>query len=442
MKYLYKYINHVEDNNLKIQRKLLVILMIIVTVFGLMSNTTVIATSNSENQNDFKKVFSFDLGGYTITKKETTLESKRVKIIVEKDIYLPDSFLTEVEEVMKLIEDKTKLKFYPTGKEEKVIVEISRVDKTIGREHWGGNGSYSGATVSPGGCLIQYGEYLYIVQTLLDCIYLRNSNSVFLATFMFKGFATYFSSILLDNNKEIFVQSYVNQNYNLSIMNVNPMDINKSTVQKLIKTRDNWDGILLSYHFYRYLHEEIDSKAYLKILEESSERFDEGEMVSKDDTMKLAKELFGKNIFRKFGAWYKKTTEPNEEYQYRVNDFTGMKKVEIFPFYNQGVTGFYYMLKFTYDDSVVLDYRKGFEYLQEYLKEKPQGLAGRIEVVEPTIITFYDELDKEIEKLELEDEYVFFDIPKACKIKISGDNKTVVSLEINLDKIIGKTSWQ
>ena len=335
---------------------------------------------NTSNSNMEK----IDVGGYTITTKKTTVESKQVCLVVDEGIYLPNNALSEIGKLMTAIEQKTNLSFYPTGKEEVVTVWVERNGYELGREYYGAWGWEAGCSISPGDLLVPYGERAAITHELLHCIYFRNGKNINLPIYLTEGFSTYFSSQILDYDNNMFNLTWISDNYLM-----NDTVVNEKNAEKLISSYEDWDAYLLGYNFYYYLHQEVDAQAFQKIMKECNKTYEEYEEVSIEKSIAIVKKLFGTDIFKRFGKWYS-NNKPQPHTMTDAKDFTKKKGITIFPFVNEDICKMYYPLIFTYKKSLMLDLSKGFEYLQSYLKIKPTGIYGTVSVTENTTFTFYD----------------------------------------------------
>lgn len=374
------------------------------------------------------KIPKFKLGGYTITTKDTVYESKRVKLCVEKDVYVPDTALEDVENIMSILEKETKLSFYPKGNEAKVIVNVKRNGYKVGVELTSAQGGYAGATISPGDLLLRAGETYALVHELLHCIQFRNSNSVRLSTFMTEGFTTYLSMKILDEKKSVFCYSSVG--FNMQTMAIEP---NKKNVEDLLKKVDEWENYLLGYRFYYYLHTQVSKTEYKNIMKKAGAGYSKGTQLSVNDTIKFVKGLYGKDVFTKFGAWYEKEKD-NIIPSYYVSDYTKYKTIENYPILGP-YSSFYYYINCIYKDSIVFDLRKGFEYLQSYIKKKPTGIYGTLYLEGQATVEFCDENGVCMKKYDNIYENITVSAPGASIIRITGDGQRV-NFNFDYDKMV------
>lgn len=388
---------------------------------------SLIVTFIPSNTVSAAKVPKFKMGGYTVTTKDTVRESKRVKMSIEKNIYVPDTILKDIENIMSVIEKETKLSFYPKGNKAKVTVEVKRFGSKPGTELGSAFGEYSGVTVSPGDLLVRSGESYALVHELLHCIYYRNSNSVRLSTFMMEGFSTYFSMKIIDEKRLVFCTSNIHTN-----MHGMAIEPDGKNVEDLLKKVDEWENYKLGYRFYYYLHTQVSKTAYKNIMKKSGNGYKNGTQLDVNDTIRFVKALYGKDIFTKFGAWYEKEKDNIDIVNY-VMDYTQYKTIERYP--TLGSFAFFNDINCIYKDSIVFDFRKGFEYLQSYIKKQPAGIYGTLNMQGQAMVEFCDDKGQCIKKFENANGTMDVSVPGASIIRITGDGQNI-NITFDYDKMV------
>lgn len=381
------------------------------------TNNNAATNNDSATNNDAKGDYigKISKGGYSITKKDTKIETDRFIITLPKGIYVPKDIAKDIDHMMNTIESFTKMKFYPKNTiYGKVKIEVLKVNRDEA-EFGGAYGFFDGITISPGDLLIDdKGNQFAMTHEFVHCIQFRNYGSM--GQICNEGYATYITEqIFNDSSSPYLFDSHTNYSFM-------EQSITKSNIAKLFaNSKIGWNGYLIGFRFMHYLEEELGSGTYLKILKTAhpSSSYEE---LPLSKVMKSIKSTTSKAILSNFITWYSKNTD--KFYDETINfNFTKSKKLNMYPEF--AAWNFYTGLRFIYNKKYTIDFTNGFEYLQTYKKYNVKGFYGTIGSTGTATFQFYDINGKRLLSKKLSNVEEQIEVPKAVKIVISGDGEEV-----------------
>ncbi len=370
-----------------------------------------------------------------VTNKQQVIENDRFILIIKDSAYIPATIEQDIHQLMDTVEELTGLSFYPSDLNKYLNKSDTRVTITIerftqGQEFSNATGSVLGVTVNPGDLLIQACESNVLTHELIHTIDLRNGHAMCVT--LAESVTTYFVQKAIELNRlpviyESYETYYSNRFENLTAQKAEEL---------FLETDRN--GELAYIYGFKFMHFIDAEYGFMKYKEFSQKMLTVNPVRTSAGYLPELKNFFGYDLFEKFAEWYRANEEIFNPELYKVKDFTDFSTLNIYPYYEK--KGSYRELKFTYSESIFLNFEDGFEYLKNYKKQTLSGnLSAEIYSEGNAEIFFFDADGKFIlsDRLTANDgvSTKTYSIKNACSFMIVGDGKTVTVKPI-LDKII------
>lgn len=366
---------------------------------------------------------------YEVTKKQTTIETKRYRMSIEAGVYIPKSIKEDVELVMDTAEQVTGLTYYPDKPIIKGIgkVRIEVLNPDLHEGTYPAYGGPSGVTVSAPDILIWSGQGWALLHELLHCLQFRNGSP--LSPTFAEGFAT--THVLEAASTAPFpiaLDAYMN--YSAREKGPNEKDAQQKFLD-LDQTEDGWDNYLYGFPMVLFMNETYGEEAFLKLhaIPKGKYSMSDGTAYYVNHTNKellpVLLSVTSEDFFTRFGQWCvdnQARLNPME----RLNryDYARFERLDVFP----GCYAFnYYDSIFTrYGGSLTLDYTTGNRYLAEYKHITPLGFSGKIMAQGQSTFAFYTRSGELLKTVSPSpDTYEAVTVPDAEVIRITGDGERI-----------------
>ncbi|MBQ6025526.1 MAG: hypothetical protein IJL20_07965 [Lachnospiraceae bacterium] len=392
--------------------------------------------------------------------KDYEIEYDRFILKVEAGVYIDESFPAIIDEIMGIIEEKTKLSFMP--KSSPVNYEGKKPIIDIEKRHT--YGEYGAAIESASHIGVSFyedeavsgritDEFNTIIHELLHVIQLRNFGYV--GDILTEGYAeSYAGTIetLLSKKYADRVRYSERQNEisNIAAYGINECgldvdyDINwvtEDNIKKYFFLEPGHSGHEPSYWIVEYIREKYGDDGLKKVLEADKKEYskhssDLGYKIPNKTELAIIEKNLSKSFVKDFYKWFK--AQFNEESFYSSKtDYTDTKQVKgllgIICNY-EGKTTLEAVCDIKYKDSLTVDYTEAFAYCQQVLGREIKGIGGTFYGTGK--LSFYDAHDRLI--YETGDKNTFFNaeiyVPHAVKYVITGSGTNDFSHYENSEK--------
>lgn len=378
----------------------------------------------AQNDYPFDARLAEDDVSFTITQKKTTFEGKKVKIIVDAGVYVPDTVVEDYDLLIDTIELITGLKFMNKKYPGKVEIDVRKPEGE--NEDTMGGGWTHGATLGPNDLLLREGRIFTPANSLLHCIRLRNTSPI--CGILDYGFTAHFLGVITQNDYLPFFGNF-NASYNYS--DIDTAITSKNAESQFIKIEtesDSWQGYLYGYRFLTYLYSEYGTKKVANFYtnKEFNSTFGNSAMTKAkaEKIVSLIKKEFGKNVFKNFGKWM--TADDGFASTEYTLDYSKLGRCRIYPTF--GDYPYYLLFSFMYNKSFTIDFASGNRYLKEYKGYKNNSITGYASAGSAEFeLYFYDGQGNKLETVtHTANQYmVEFDVKGAELIVINGDGNPI-----------------